>query len=191
MLEQGERAMAQEPVELEALIDAVASAVISAQDKIEVYQAGLLSQYLDADRRPRTLDIRVPSNRLGAPPGEEMLLQVPILTLVGANRLAIESMEIKMDVDLGDIHDVVPKYKPPTDTPRQYTPPAMSAVGKESKPRRAMMVDMNSPRTATRDALGKVVLKVASQEPTEGIQRLMLELNKRIGVVAGPNSNPS
>ena len=88
-------------VELEALIDAIASAVIGAQDKIEVYQAGLLSQYLDPDHRPRTIDIRVPSNRVDAGPGDEVTLRVPILSLVGATRLAITSMEITMDVDLG------------------------------------------------------------------------------------------
>lgn len=167
-------------VELEALIDAVASAVIGAQDKIEVYQAGLLSQYLDPEHRPRVLEIRVPSTRADAKPGDEVTLHVPILSLVGATRLAISSMEVTMDVDLGDIHEVEPEYETQDG---EGQPPLVNSLGRPPQPRRTMSVDMNSPRSQSRDALGKVTLKVAALEPTEGIHRLMLELNKRIGVV--------
>jgi len=159
---------------LEALIDAVASAVIGAQDKIEIYQAGLLAQYLDPDRRPRTIDIRVPSNRSNAGPNDEATLSVPVLAVVGATRLAIESMEVSMDVDLGDLQQAItnPEGDEPTDSNESSAPA-----------RHTVMVDMASPRATSRDALGKVVLKVSAKEPTEGLQRLLMELNKRIGVI--------
>ena len=49
-------------------------------------------------------------------------------------------------------------------------------------PEKALSLDLGAPRMRDRAPVAKVTLRVENQEPTEGMARLLMELNKRIGV---------
>ena len=96
------------PFTFDDLIEALANAVIEAQDRIERYQIDSLKSYLDDDNRPHSLDLRVPSLRLDAEPkdGEsfaEDAISVPLLALVKRSHLTIKDLEVDFEVDLVDL----------------------------------------------------------------------------------------
>ena len=86
-------------VDLKELIEALAGAVIDAQDRIEQHQIAKLGQYFDEDNRPRTVVMRLPSMQPDAEPGTEDLYRAPLLGLVPANALKIKDVEMRFDVD--------------------------------------------------------------------------------------------
>jgi hypothetical protein len=180
-------------VTLHDLIEALANSVIEAQDKVERYQMSNILRYFDENQRPRRLEIRVASLSPYVEPGSEDLISVPFLALVGSVRLGIKDVEISMEVDLGDLTAIEPPPEPPSPPAGGAggpTPPASELAGAglaPQQPRRAVIVDVRSPRTRDH-AMAKVVLRVESQEPTEGLARLMLELNQRIGPIGTPRS---
>ena len=45
-----------------------------------------------------------------------------------------------------------------------------------------LAVDLAAPRTRSRGPTAKVTVRVRGHEPTEGMARMLAELNKRIGV---------
>ena len=92
-------------VDLKELIEALAGAVIDAQDRIEQHQIAKLGQYFDEDNRPRTVVMRLPSMQPDAEPGTEDLYRAPLLGLVPANALKIKDVEMRFDVDLGALSD--------------------------------------------------------------------------------------
>ena len=94
-------------VDLKELIEALAGAVIDAQDRIEQHQIAKLGQYFDEDNRPRTVVMRLPSMQPDAEPGTEDLYRAPLLGLVPANALKIKDVEMRFDVDLGALQPVL------------------------------------------------------------------------------------
>jgi len=171
-------------VTLHDLIEALANAVTEAQDKIERFQISNISRYFDENHRPVSVEVRVPSLSPYVEEGTEDILRIPLLALVGSVRLAIKDVEISMEIDLGDLTTVelpTPPAAPAGQAGAPPTPPGAPAAGwGPQEPRRAVIVDVRSPRVREH-AMAKVVLRVESQEPTEGLARLMLDLNQRIG----------
>lgn len=86
---------------LHHLIQSIAGAVAEAQDKIQRYQISSVRQYFDSDNRPVSVDVRLPSMAHDAQEGDERLVRVPLLSLVGPRLLAVKDMEISFDVGLG------------------------------------------------------------------------------------------
>src|SRR3546814_3367355 len=69
---------------LHHLIESIAGAVAAAQDKIQRFQISAVRQYFDDDNRPVSVDVRLPSLAHDAEEGDERLVRVPLLSLVGA-----------------------------------------------------------------------------------------------------------
>lgn len=175
-------------VTLHDLIEALANSVTEAQDRVERFQIANLRRYFDENERPIRVEVRVQSMRPGAAPGEEDIISVPLLAVVGMARLAIKDVDISMEIDIGDLTSL--------ENPEESAPPAGDAGKKPSTGaeqlwgasvrRKAVTVDVHSPRGRDRPAMAKVALRVESQEPTEGFARLLLMLNQRIGPIGAP-----
>jgi Protein of unknown function (DUF2589) len=176
-------------VSLHDLIEALANSVTQAQDRVERFQIANLGRYFDENQRPVRVEVRVPSLRPSAVPGEEDIINVPLLALIGSVRLAIKDVDISMEVDIGDL---TPVDSGPAEGTGQ---PGAAHESEKDQPSRArwnwgvspfkkgVTVDVHSPRTRDQSAMAKVTLRVHSQEPTEGLARLLLMLNQRIGPV--------
>jgi len=151
---------------LNNLIEALAGAVIEAQDSVEQHQLQNLMRYFGRDRRPKSLVMRAPSVRPDAEPGECDMYRAPLLPLMSMNMLKIKDVEISFDASLGKIED----------------PPATETQGGKGR---------KSPQTVSVDIDGgggqksgnvHVVLRVEGSEPTEGAARLMNHLVQTQGV---------
>lgn len=92
-------------IALKDLIEALAGAVIEAQDRIEQHQIANLGSYFDENNRPKSVLLRLPSLQPGAQEGSEDLYRAPLLPLVATNMLRIKDVEISFDVDLGALSD--------------------------------------------------------------------------------------
>jgi hypothetical protein len=181
-------------VSLHDLIEALANSVTEAQDRVERFQIANLSRYFDENQRPVRVEMRVPSLRPSAVAGEEDVVSVPLLALVGTVRLAIKDVEISMEVDVGDLTslDAGEQSGGATERPHKSPPPPAEKSWGWGAPfrRKGLTVDVQSPRSKDQPAMAKVTLRVASQEPTEGLARLLLLLNQRIGPIGErPGSN--
>jgi len=84
---------------LDNLIEGLAGAVVEAQQRIETHQINNFLDYFDEDRRPKKLDILVPSLHPDAK-GEDVRYRVPLLPLVASSLLRIKEVEISFDTDL-------------------------------------------------------------------------------------------
>ena len=151
------------PVTFHELIEALANAVIEAQQRIEHHQVVSVKAHLDSKGHPKALDLYVPSLRLDAKENEEDLLRVPHLTLIKRSHLTIKEVEIDFDVDLVEFGS------PETDG--------------EGEQKNALSVDMFAGRAGKKGAAAHVKLRVEGQEPSEGTARLLDELIKRIQVL--------
>ncbi len=172
-------------VTLHDLIEALANSVTEAQDRVERFQISNLRRYFDENDRPIRVEVRVPSLRPGAEPGDEDVIAVPLLAVVGTARLAIKDVEISMDVDIGELTALEDSEKPAPpagEADKQRSTAAQPLWGALVR-RKAVTVDVQSPRGRDRPAMARVSLRVESQEPTEGLARLLLILNQRIGAI--------
>ena len=92
-------------VSLNDLIEALANAVIEAQDRIEQHQISNISRYFDEDNRPISVDVKLPSLDPGADEDEDVDYRVPLLALVSSNPLRIKDVEISFDADISQVGD--------------------------------------------------------------------------------------
>ena len=89
-------------IKLDSLIEAIASAVVHAQDHVEQQQLHRLLRYFDANGRPQTFSLRVPSRHPSAAPGTEEVVGLPLLSLIPLNTLKIKDVTVTMDLALAD-----------------------------------------------------------------------------------------
>lgn len=175
---------------LHHLIQSIAGAVAEAQDKIHRYQISAISQYFDADNRPVGVDVRLPSLAHDAEEGEERVIRVPLLSLIGMKPLAVKDMEISFDVGLGT-------PEPSKDEPSKDAA-SKDAVkdgdkatdGKTDDDARdedwpddrhtPIGVDMNASKHRDGGPMARITLRVESQPPSEGMARLIHLLDKSI-----------
>tara|TARA_R110002167_G_scaffold96911_3_gene256312 strand:+ start:31 stop:582 length:552 start_codon:yes stop_codon:yes gene_type:complete len=170
-------------VTLHDLIEALANAVIEAQDRIERHQTANISRYFTERGRPIGVDIVVPSIRPDAEDGEEDLLRVPMLSLVNATRLSIKDVEVSMEVTLGSLAALKDEATEPAEnTQTEQATEANEVDWKGRRPEKAVALDLGATKTKDTGPVAKITLRVESQEQTEGMARLLQELNKRIGV---------
>ncbi len=158
-------------IQLHALIEALADAVIEAQDSIERHQISNLLGYFDQDNRPRSLVVRLPSIQPDAEQDAEDFYRAPLLPLISTNPLRIKDVEVSFDVELGPLME-----QPAKDTKR-------ASIGPEDKepPRNNLAVNLAGGK---RDQANRVhiVLRVENSEPTDGAARLMSHLSQTQGV---------
>ncbi|MGH7122522.1 MAG: DUF2589 domain-containing protein [Acetobacteraceae bacterium] len=173
-------------VTLHDLIEAIAGAVIGAQDKVERYQISNIRRFFDDNNRPVGVEVRMP--KLGGADGEEVSIRVPLLALVGATRLSIKDVEISMDIEIGEL-TTAPTESAPSGQPAAPPPGqdqgAQASGWERPATQKVVVLDVHAPRSRERPATAKVVLRVESHDPPEGVARLMIELNKRIGIPIG------
>lgn len=156
---------------LQELIHAIAGAVVDAQDKVQRFQIATVRGYFDENNRPKAVDVRLPSLAQDSAPEDERLVHVPLLSLVGAHLLNIKDVAIEFEVGLGavDADEADPAPAGATDE---------AATG--AAHRKSLGVDMDASRTRDSGTMARVTLKVETEEPTEGMSRLIQHLNKLI-----------
>lgn len=158
-------------IQLNDLIEALAGAVIEAQDSIEQHQISNLLGYFDKDNRPKSLVVRVPSIQPKAEEGAEDLYRAPLLPLVSSNMLKIKDVEVTFDVDLGQL----------VEKPIEETKKAIPGWQEKDTPRKDLFVDLAGGKQEKGGSI-HVVLRVESSEPTDGVARLMNHLAQTQGV---------
>src|SRR3982751_2422745 len=88
---------------LNTLIEAIIGAVVDAQHLNSQHKMEHLSEFFDADNRPKSVVIRMPSLHPQAGEDHEDLYRAPILPLVSTNVLRIKDVEIRFDADIGPL----------------------------------------------------------------------------------------
>jgi hypothetical protein len=171
---------------LNELVEALAGAIIEAQDRIERHQISNLARYFDEDNRPLSVNIRLPSLHPQAETGDEETYRAPYLALVSANLLKIKDVELSFDVDLVEIGEPAPggaaAAAPPVSPPVKGSVQAAQAT---RAPTRNVQIDMRAGFLRRRAGAVHVVLRVEGSEPAEGAARLVNHLVQTQGVV-GP-----
>lgn len=153
---------------LHHLIQSIAGAVAEAQDKIQRFQVSTVRQYFDADNRPISIDVRLPSHSPEAKDGEERVVRVPLLSLVGARLMSVKDMEISFEVGLN------------ADDPSVAAASGDDDSGWPSESHTPLNVDLGVRRNGEGGPLARVTLKVETQPPSEGMARLLQNLDKLI-----------
>jgi hypothetical protein len=156
-------------VSLNDLIEALANAVIEAQDRIEQYQISNIRRYFDSDNRPVSVHLRMPSLDPKAEEGAETVHRVPLLALVSNNPLKIKDVEISFDADISDFNELETEEEP-----KETKEWKGKGTGK------AVKIDMGSGLLGKNKKTAHVVLRVEGGEPNEGMARLIHELLKLI-----------
>jgi hypothetical protein len=163
------------PLTLKDLLEALAGAVIGAQDRIEQHQLANLGAYFDEDNRPRSILMRLPSMTPGAEEGDEDFYRAPLLALVPVNPLHISEVEIDFDVQLGQIGNE------PEGGEADIGDPGRTGWS-NTEPRKTVQIDTRS-RLGQQDAAIHVKVKVQSAETTSGLAKLANQLTQTQGVV--------
>ncbi|MBU2537702.1 MAG: DUF2589 domain-containing protein [Proteobacteria bacterium] len=160
-------------IPLNDLIEALAGAVIEAQDNIEQHQISNLLGYFDSQNRPKSLVVRMPSIHPQAEEGSEDMYRAPLLPLVSSNMLKIKDVEITFDVDLGQFTEepAIQTDKANTDDVRQ----------ENDAQKKNIFVDIGGGKQSKAGSI-HVILRVEGSEPTEGAARLMNHLTQTQGV---------
>jgi Protein of unknown function (DUF2589) len=169
-------------VPLQALVHAIASAVTEAQQEVEKAHVANLVTYLDREHRPLTLQLRVPSIRPEASPGEEDTYQAPLLALVPQSMLRIKQVEISFDIELGDLAGPASQSKAPSGAP--VAPQAADIIAAQVK----RDLNVNPAVSATVKQQGTsahVVVTIESIDQPDGVSRLVMDLTKTQGIT-GP-----
>lgn len=157
-------------ISFHTLIEALAAAVIEAQDSVEAHQISHLRNYFDEDNRPRSVTIRMPSLHPLAEEGDEDLYRAPLLPLVSTNNLRIREVEISFDADLADLgHDDPEEPSPGSPDAWESPRPAAKSIGLDTGRGRGV-------------GNVRVQLRVEGTEPTDGAARLMNHLTQGQGV---------
>jgi len=163
---------------LPGLIEAMAGAVIDAQDRIEKQQLSHLSEYFDEDNRPKSIVLRMPSMQPGAGVDDEDLYRAPLLPMVSTNMLRIKDVEISFDADLGNLVEVRSSSSQATgDIPRG---PGWAPT--DDAPRPVVQIDTSSGSGGRNTGAVRVVMRVEGSEPSDGVARLMTYLAQTQGV---------
>jgi hypothetical protein len=172
---------------LQALVHAIASAVNEAQQEVAKAQILNFFNYLDREQRPLTLQLRVPSIRPEAGPGEEDFYQAPLLALVPHSVLRIKQAEISFDIQLGDLSKPVSTTKSKTGTPASLN----AADALAARLSQSLNVNTAVSAAVTRQGTSAhVVLTIEGADPSESVSRLVMEVAKTQGI-SGPVVNNS
>ena len=153
-------------VTLNSLIEALTGAVATAQAELARNQIVNLGRYFDpADNKPRVMKLTLPSMKPGDL-GKDITYGVPLLSLHSPAQLRIKEVEFKFDVDLGDLGES-------SDT-------SVTVADDFLGSRREININPQ-PSLLGRRNTSKVILKVEAVEQSEGLVRLIGELNKMHG----------
>ncbi len=191
---------------LHDLVGSVASAIVEAQGMVENAFLAMVRRRFDKDGRPYGLHIRMPRAPGSVPDHEDM--SVPLLSLVESRLLAIESMRIDLDVELGGLEDLHAPADPltvrgggaPIDVPAipsidqalqaARAPVAASAPTGNNDPKRSLSVGVGG-RTDPTGPTARLSIRVKSAPPSEALLRLLTQLNKLTTPGVPPETMPA
>jgi hypothetical protein len=159
-------------VSFHTLVEALATSVIEAQDRIELHQLSHLRDYFDEDNRPKSVNIRMPSLLPDAEEGDEDLYRAPLLPLVATSNLRIKEVEISFDADLSELGEEEPAEDGATSTAQDVW---------EQPKKTAPRIGMDTAPTKGKGSV-HVVLRVEGIEPSDGAARLINQLAQAQGV---------
>ena len=167
-------------ITLRDLLEALASAVIGAQDRIEQHQTASLGSYFDSDNRPKSVLIRLPSLHPGAEEGDEDYYRAPLLSLTAANPLRIREVEIDFDVQLGEIGE---EEVPETSGKDSGSDDENAGSWRGGTPHKTVQIDMRAPTKGALSSAVHVRVKVENTEITSGLAKLTNHLAQTQGVI--------
>jgi len=152
----------------ENLIEGLAGAVVEAQRRIEDRQLLNVLRYFDKDRRPKTLDVRVPSPDPYADASQDVVYRVPLLPLIAGSLLRIKEVEIQFDADLVGVQNGKDDKTPPSQADKDG-----EKGRKPTDKGKEVSVDIRGGLLKGRTGTVHVVLKVEGRELSEGMARLV------------------
>jgi len=142
-------------MQLDDIFKSIYSAIVEAQNTVEQHYLGeIKNDYFDKDGRPYTIPVYLPVGGSG----ELEKVDVPTITLVPHNGMAIKEVSIEMQVTLGEGDQEKDKAK----------------GGKLHK----FITDLSGRKSTKRMAQIKVVFN--GKEPPEGLARIKDLMNKLI-----------
>lgn len=152
---------------LDNLIEGLAGAVVEAQQRIETHQINNFLNFFDEDRRPKKIDILMPSLHPDAD-GEDVRYRVPLLPLVASSLLRIKEVEISFDTDLMGVSEQA------DDDDDGDAASQLESEKTFSKKLRSVNLDMRG-SGVFRKKTGSVhvVMKVEGRDISEGMARLV------------------
>ena len=186
-------------VGLHDLIGSLAASIVDAQGVVERHFIALVGRYFKDDGRAHSLHLQLPDTASSATPGSFVHMAVPLLSLVESSMLAIKEMQIELSVELGGIGDLAsgPPDAPlgaPIDLPASLgddSQPLSGPVGPAGpvaahdlagpaplpSPAKSLTVGVGG-RSDSGGPMAKLTIKVEARAPTEGMLRLITQLNK-------------
>ncbi|WP_375394927.1 DUF2589 domain-containing protein [uncultured Sphingomonas sp.] len=186
-------------VGLHDLIGSLAASIVDAQGVVERHFIALVGRYFADDGRAHSLHLQLPDTSSNAVPGSFVHMAVPLLSLVESSMLAIREMQIDLEVELGGIGDIASgtpdaPLGAPIDLPGMLgddSQPSAGPVGSAgpvaahdigsagsgAPPAKSLTVGVGS-RSDTGGPMAKLSIKVEARAPTEGMLRLITQLNK-------------
>jgi len=153
---------------LEDLIEGLAGAVVEAQNRIETHQINNFLSFFDQDKRPKKIDILVPSLH-PEKQDDDVRYRVPLLPLVASSLLRIKEVEISFDTDLiGITGDDIEGEGEDKDKPDfENGVPARKKL-------RSIDLDMRGSGVfRKKSGTAHVVMKVEGRDISEGMARLV------------------
>lgn len=166
-------------VSLHDLIEALAGAVVDAQDRIEQHQIANLGNYFDEYNRPKSVLMRLPSQHPHASDGDEDIYRAPLLPLVPVNMLKIKDVEITFDVELGNIAEDIEKARNAQDSTSTNETWTEALTGDK----RRVSVQTRTGILGRKGGQLHVVMRVEGSDSSDGIARLVNHLVQTQGVV--------
>ena len=165
---------------LENLIEGLAGAVVEAQRRIVNHQIDNFLSFFDEDKRPKKLDILVPSLHPEAE-GKDVRYRVPLLPLVASSLLRIKEVEISFDTDLLGISDQESKRSD------NEGGSLLDAEGSAPKKLKSVNLEIRGGGVFRKKAgTAHVVMKVEGREISEGMARLVDRLIQVQGDIEQP-----
>ncbi|MFZ2525851.1 MAG: DUF2589 domain-containing protein [Candidatus Ferrigenium altingense] len=153
------------------LVSAISRAALEAQNHIQRAHIGDLHNYFDSEGKPISVKLSIPRRNHETGRDEFMEVNVPLITLVSPSQMSIKEMQVTMQIDLSALDDDTPQSKETrrqakykwTHAEQEAPLAAATAVGKPGAGNTA-----------------QITLRVAAEETSEGLARLLVHLNKSL-----------
>ena len=146
---------------LDNVFQGIYKSIVEAQNTIEQHYIGEIKEdYFDKDGKPYMIDVQLPHGT----GGEMRTINIPVITLVPHNGMAIKEVEVEMEValsegELEEINDGDVTHKKPSKIKRFLTDLSRRNKGQE---------------------MAKIKVKFHGQDAPEGIARIKDSLVKII-----------
>ena len=153
---------------LDNLIEGLAGAVVEAQRRIETHQIENFLSFFDEDKRPKKIDIRVPSLH---PDGEgrDVRYRVPLLPLIASSLLRIKEVEISFDTELVGLTELMDDEENEENSDSQ-----LGAAKSKRKGAKSVSLDLRSGGVfKKKTGSAHVVMKIEGRDISEGMARLV------------------